>query len=87
MQIAAAYLTTEVALPLTSSEMGQQDQGAATVTARMGKSLDLKLAYVISFSIAPNEKAIANLAGRISTYSRTYKTISRQFKATKEDSQ
>jgi hypothetical protein len=43
-----------------TNEMGQQDNSPATVTNLLTKALDLKLSYVIWFSIDPTEEVQAN---------------------------
>jgi hypothetical protein len=57
---AAAFLQGAVGLPLMTNEMGQQDNSPATVTNLLTKALDLKLSYVIWFSIDPTEEVQAN---------------------------
>jgi hypothetical protein len=51
-------LQSAVGLPLMTNEMGQQDKDPATVTNLLAEALDLKLAYVIWFSIDPTEKVL-----------------------------
>jgi hypothetical protein len=56
----AAFLQSAVGLPLMTNEMGQQDKDPTTVTNLLAETLELKLPYVIWFSIDPTEKVLNN---------------------------
>jgi hypothetical protein len=57
---AAAFLQSAVGLPLMTNEMGQQDDSPATVTNLLTQAVELKLPYVIWFSIDPTDKTANN---------------------------
>ena len=71
-----AYLKAETGLQPITTEMGQRDTGPETVTALLGKTVELGLPYVVWLSLdRPDAKALHEPNGALRENGRAFKTF------------